>query len=79
MRVTVRLFATLTRFRKDTRAGKAFEVDLPENANVSDLIDFLKIPLEETHIIFINSIIQEPLSLLKSGDVVGIFPPVGGG
>ncbi len=79
MRVTVKLFATLTRFRSGTKAGKAFEVDLPDNANVSDLIDHLKIPIEETHVVFINSILHEPASPLKAGDVVGIFPPVGGG
>ncbi len=79
MRVTVKLFATLIRFRSDTKAGRAFEVDLPDNSTVSDLIDHLKIPAEETHIIFINSIIHEPISPLKTGDVVGIFPPVGGG
>ncbi len=79
MLVTVKLFATLTRFKRDTRAGKAFEVDLPDNATVSDLVDHLKIPIEETHIIFINNIIQEPGSPLNAGDVIGIFPPVGGG
>ncbi len=79
MLVTVKLFAALTRFKRDTRAGKAFEVDLPDNATVSDLVDHLKIPIEETHIIFINNIIQEPGSPLSAGDVIGIFPPVGGG
>lgn len=79
MRVTVKLFATLTRFKRDTKAGKAFEIDLPEGAAVQDLVAILKIPLEETHIIFINNTIQEPGIKLKEGDVVGMFPPVGGG
>jgi molybdopterin converting factor small subunit len=46
---------------------------------VQDLIDYLKIPPEETHVIFINNIIEEADSKLKDSDVVGIFPPVGGG
>lgn len=79
MRVTVKLFATLARFKSDAKSGKAFEVDLPEGAAVQDLIDTLKIPPEETHIVFINNCIQEPGIKLKEGDIIGLFPPVGGG
>jgi molybdopterin converting factor small subunit len=79
MRVTVKLFATLVRFKDGTRAGKPFDVELSDGAVAKDLIDHLKIPPEETHIIFINNIIEEPHSMLKDGDVVGMFPPVGGG
>jgi sulfur-carrier protein len=79
MVVKVKLFASLTRYKVGTKAGRLFEVDLPEGAVVKDLIDHLAIPLEETHIVFINNIIREPDAYLKDGDVVGIFPPVGGG
>ena len=79
MRVTVKLFATLVRFKEGSRAAKPFEVELPEDSTVRDLIDHLKIPPEETHIVFINNIIEEPGSKLKDNDVVGMFPPVGGG
>ena len=79
MRVTVKLFATLIHFKSDVRAGKPFEVDLPDGSLVEDLIDLLKIPPQETHVVFINNIIQEHDSKLKDGDVVGLFPPVGGG
>ena len=79
MRVTVKLFATLVRFKDGLRAGKPFDVDLPEDSVVQDLIDYLKIPPEETHVIFINNVIEEADSKLKDGDVVGMFPPVGGG
>ena len=79
MRVTVKLFATLVRFKDGSRAGRPFEVELPEDALVKDLIDRLKIPPEETHIVFINNIIEEHNSKLNHGDVVGMFPPVGGG
>jgi Molybdopterin converting factor, small subunit len=79
MRVTVKLFATLIRFKDGSRPGKPFEVGLPEGSVVQDLIDHLRIPVEETKVVFINSIIEENQSRLKDGDVVGIFPPVGGG
>jgi len=79
MRVTVKLFATLVRFKAGTWAGKPFEVELPEGSVVQDLIDHLEIPIEETHVVFINNIIEETSSPLKDGDVIGMFPPVGGG
>jgi molybdopterin converting factor small subunit len=79
MRVTVKLFATLVRFKEGSRAGKPFDMELPEDASVQDLIDALHIPTTETHVIFINNIIEERQSKLKEGDVVGMFPPVGGG
>ncbi len=79
MRVTVKLFATLIHFKSDSRTGKPFEVDLPDGSAVKDLIDLLKIPPQETHVVFINNIIQEHDSKLKDGDVIGMFPPVGGG
>ena len=79
MRVTVKLFATLVRYKMGTKVGKSFEMELPEESVVLDLIHTLKIPPEETHIVFVNHIIQETGWALKEGDVVGLFPPVGGG
>jgi molybdopterin converting factor small subunit len=56
-----------------------FEIELPENATLRRLIDQLKIPPEETRITFVNGIIQESNWMLKDGDEVGMFPPIGGG
>ena len=79
MHVTVKLFATLVRFNNGLQSGKPFEVELPDGSLVKDLIDLLNIPPQETHIVFINNIIEENDSKLKDSDVVGLFPPVGGG
>lgn len=79
MRVTVKLFANLVRYKSGIRSATPFEMDLPEGTAVQELIEALGIPPEETHVIFINNIIEDMGSRLKEGDVVGIFPPVGGG
>ena len=52
MRVTVKLFATLVRFKDGSRAAKPFDVELPEDSIVQDLIDVLKIPVEETQLYY---------------------------
>ena len=79
MHVTVKLFATLVRFKSGSQVAKPFDVELPDGSAVQDLIDILKIPVEETHVVFVNNIIEDPQTKLKNGDVVGMFPPVGGG
>jgi molybdopterin converting factor small subunit len=79
MHVTVKLYATLHRYGQGKQAGMPFEIELPENATLRRLIDQLKIPPEETRITFVNGIIQESNWMLKDGDEVGMFPPIGGG
>lgn len=74
MQVKVKLFAT---FRKGRFKEEVF--DYPEGTRVRDVIDMLKIPLKELGIIFINGK-DAPLDAeLKEGDVLSIFPLVGGG
>lgn len=79
MQVTVKLYATLRHYGRGQQAGTPFEIELPEQATIQDLIQQLKIPLEETRITFVNGIIQETHWKLKNGDVIGMFPPIGGG
>ncbi len=79
MRVTVKLFATLTRYREGLQAGRPFEMNLSAGACLQDLLRELKIPPEESRVMFVNGLIHEPDWSLKEGDQVGIFPPVGGG
>lgn len=77
--MTVKLYATLRRYGRAERAGIPFEIELSQNATLRELMYLLKIPPEETRITFVNGIIEEANCKLKDGDVVGIFPPIGGG
>lgn len=79
MRVRVKLFATLSRFSAGGLPGTPFEVELPPKACLQDLVKQLNIPPEETHIAFVNGVIQPMERILAQGDEVGIFPPIGGG
>ncbi len=79
MHVTVKLFANLTRFVAGNSAGKAFDMELTDDSTIQDLIDCLKIPPQETQVVFVNNIIEKNDLMLKDGDVVGIFPPIAGG
>jgi molybdopterin synthase sulfur carrier subunit len=79
MRVTVRIYATLCRYIPGVSAGTSIEIELPDGASVSDLIERLEIPAREVKIAFVNGRTRSLDWLLESGDEAGIFPPVGGG
>nr|WP_040412535.1 MoaD/ThiS family protein [Desulfosporosinus sp. OT] len=74
MRVTIKLFATF----RDGRF-KVEERDLPEGSCVFNVLQPLSIKPEEIAICFINGKDANENSVLKDGDTLALFPPVGGG
>ncbi len=80
MKVTVKLFAMLQTYAPEgARAGTPFEVEMPENSTIADLIDHLDIPEREVKIAYVDGRARSPQFRLEPGTEVGIFPPVGGG
>jgi molybdopterin converting factor small subunit len=79
MQITVKLFASLSRFSPGGLPASPFEINLPDSATVMDLVDQLGIPPEETKVTFVNGLIRDLDWVLQQGDEVGIFPPIGGG
>ncbi len=74
--VTVKFFATLRKF------GPAKEnLIIPEDSNIRFLFEKYKIPREERRtIIMVNGRPhQDKSTVLKDGDIIAIFPPIGGG
>ena len=52
----------------------------PENfPDAESIISHLNIPAEEVAILLINGFHKKPFDPVKDGDVVALFPPVGGG
>ncbi|MBO5129407.1 MAG: MoaD/ThiS family protein [Oscillospiraceae bacterium] len=72
--IEVRLFATLREGR-----GKIQMLNASEFACAGDIIRHLDIPTEEVAILLINGFHQKPETPVKDGDIVALFPPVGGG
>ena len=72
--IEVRLFATL-------RAGRGKIVILePEDfPDAGTIIAHLNIPAEEVAILLINGFHKKPTDSVKDGDIIALFPPVGGG
>lgn len=88
MKVTVKLYATLTRrvagailakYPQGIRAGQPLEVELPAGTTLNDLVTTLGLPADQIMVVFVNGRRQALDYGLEPGDQVGIFPPVGGG
>ncbi len=75
MGIEIKLFATLTKFLPDN--SDAFPID--EGETIQSLIEKLGLPEKEVTLMFINSLRSDRDSVIKDGDRVGLFPPVGGG
>ena len=73
--IQVILFATLQKFMPDSAENFPIEA----GTTVHNLIQQLDLPEDKIKLIFINGVKAELTSVLKGGERVGIFPPVGGG
>lgn len=79
MRVYAKLYATLTKYAGGSIMHEPLEIVLDENATLDDLYRRLGIPPDEVKTAFVNSVMRRPDYVLRDGDKVGVFPPVGGG
>lgn len=79
MRLTVKLFATLDKFRPDAAGGKPFELQVHDGATVQEVIGMLGLPDDVVRVVFVNGRARPRDWTLSDGDELGIFPPIGGG
>ena len=84
MQVEVRLFMDYRQYLPPESSGGKATVSVDEGATIADVFNILSIPVEEPKIIVLNGVSQGACGtvtdrVLQEGDVVAIFPPVGGG
>lgn len=78
MKIEVRLYATLRAFIPEALNGILL-VNMSEDSTVEDLLSQIKIDKSEIHMLMINGASSSFAQILREGDRVGLFPPVGGG
>jgi sulfur-carrier protein len=74
MHVTVKLFATLRKDRFDEK-----DIELADGVTTGEIINMIAIPPTEVTLIFINGRHSTPQTKLADGDILALFPPIGGG
>ena len=72
--VEVRLFAGLRQGRQ-----KIYFMEPDSVQTVQDIMDALDIQRREVNILLVNGFHQKPETEVKDGDIVSLFPAVGGG
>ena len=73
--IQIKLFATLQSFMPDSAERYAIE----PGTSIRTLLQQLNLPENKARLIFINGVKAELKTVLKGGERIGIFPPVGGG
>ena len=75
VQIHLKLYATLRKFLP----GHGDEINIEPGSSVRDILNQLGIPNTEAKLIFINGKRGPIDTILKGGERLGIFPPVGGG
>ncbi|MGF7060599.1 MoaD/ThiS family protein [Brassicibacter mesophilus] len=74
MKVEVRLFA----YFREGRDKKQL-LDLKESATIREVLNIIEIKEDEVSILLLNGRDGSADRELKDGDILALFPPVGGG
>jgi molybdopterin converting factor small subunit len=79
MKVRLKLFATFRRYLPPGTQGNACDVEVPEGAQVSDLLSQFDLSEKESLMILVNGRDAGPDRVLQDGGVVAAFPTMAGG
>lgn len=80
MQITVRLLAGYRQYLpQDHDAHAGYQVPVPPGTQVNDVLAELPLPPGDLFTFFINGRHAQRDQVLKAGDILSIFPAVGGG
>jgi sulfur carrier protein ThiS len=82
MKITLKLYATLRDYLPVEQLGVA-DLQLDESGTVPDALAAVGVPLGQAHIVLLNGrhVLRPdiPTRSLRDGDVLAVFPAIGGG
>ena len=79
MKIELHLYASLSKYLPPDAKFKTCMKEIGTNTTIKDIIEQLNIDKKSVKLIFINGVHADVSKMLKDGDRIGIFPPVGGG
>ncbi len=83
MRITFKLFATLSDYLPPERQGNILPIEVPEGTSITDIFHQFQLPIKLVHLVLVNGKYikaeERDTYPLKEGDVLAIWPPVAGG
>lgn len=83
MRVTVKLYATLSDYLPPTAKNNRVEIEVAENVAVDAVLAPFSLPPKLTHLVLLNGVFIAPgeraVTCLGEGDTLAVWPPIAGG
>jgi sulfur carrier protein ThiS len=84
MKVTLKLFATLTDYLPaQARSANQVEVDIEPHTTITELVARYQVPPKQVHLVLVNGHYIAPelraSRTLAQGDALAIWPPIAGG
>jgi len=83
MKITFKLFATLSDYLPPERQGNILPIEVPEGTSITDIVHQFQLPIKLVHLVLVNGKYikaeERDAYPLKEDDVLAIWPPVAGG
>ncbi len=83
MRITLKLYATLSDYLPAHKTGNKAEVELAEGTTVQAALDSFSLPPKLTHLVLVDghfiAVDARPGRILQEGETLAVWPPVAGG
>jgi molybdopterin synthase sulfur carrier subunit len=83
MKITLKLYATLSEYLPEGAVDNAIELDVPGDVTLNWMVDHYRVPRKLTHLVLVNGVFSPQRDRdapnLKEGDTVAIWPPIAGG
>ena len=83
MRVTVKLYATLSDYLPAGSKNNRLEVEVAESVTVNAVLDPFLLPPKLTHLVLLNGVFipaeERAVVTRKDGDTLAVWPPIAGG
>ncbi len=83
MRVTVKLYATLTDYLPAGAKNNRVEIDVPDGSRVDAILAPFALPPKLTHLVLVNGVYIPPkaraTTVVRDSDTVAVWPPIAGG
>ena len=83
MRVTIKLYATLTDYLPAGSSNNRVEIELAAGATVVTALAPFSLPPKLTHLVLVNGVFIPPQArastIIQNGDTLAVWPPIAGG
>ena len=83
MTITLKLFATLSKYLPAGARRNVLSLDVAEGARVGTVLDDLGVPRDQVHLALVDGVYVPLEELdarqLKAGETLAVWPPVAGG